>query len=196
MKRFLMIFVAVSLLSAGTDAKAQMSAGGGFVSMNFSGPDSKGWDEVAMPGFYFGVNYDIKFSSLEGLTFEPGIYFQHYGKTFAPGSFAELSYRANYLSVPLNIKYTFDVARDFSMTGYTGPRFNAGFIGNAFDKTRLGFKNIDAQWGAGLAMTFADAIQIRVGYDLGLDKAIKDSEWGENLKIRRNVFHIGIGFLF
>lgn len=33
-----------------------------------------------MPGFYFGVNYDYAFSTIDGLTVEPGLYFMHYSK--------------------------------------------------------------------------------------------------------------------
>ncbi len=195
MKKILTVVLAGAMMLLGTSAFAQYSAGGGFSNLSLSGADAKNWD-FSMPGFYAGVNYDVAFSNLEGLTFEPGVYFAHYGKTFGNTTFTERAYHANYLIVPVNIKYGTEASPDFKIAGYTGPRFNLGFAGNAFDKARLGFKNFDAQWGFGIVFTYADAVQLRAGYDLGLTKAIKNNDWGSDLKIRRNDFHIGIGFLF
>lgn len=192
-----MIFAAATMLLLGTQAKAQVSVGGGFVNTSFSGPDAGIWSDVSLPGFYFGASYNIAFSALEGLTFEPGVYFQHFGKTAEFGGFKleNLSFRANYISVPLNLQYALVDTNDIGLGLYTGPRFNFGFIGNAFDKTRLGFKNVDAQWGVGAALTIAQAVQVRLGYDFGLDKAVKDAEWGSNLKVRRNALHVGVAFV-
>lgn len=195
MKKLLTAMLTGVLMFLGTGAFAQYSAGGGFSNITLSGADAKNWD-FSLPGFYAGINYDIAFSNLEGLTFEPGVYFAHYGKTFGNKTFPEQSYHANYLIVPMNIKYGFEASPDFKIAGYTGPRFNLGFAGNAFNKKLLAFKNLDAQWGFGAVLTFADAVQLRAGYDFGLTKAIKNGVSGTNLKVRRNDFHIGVGFIF
>jgi hypothetical protein len=75
MKKLFSVVLAGVLMLLGTNAFAQYSFGGGYTQFVFSGSDSDGLDD--MPGFYFGANYDLAFSTLEGLTFEPGIYFQH-----------------------------------------------------------------------------------------------------------------------
>lgn len=196
MKKFLTIVLAASLMLIGTNARAQVSVGGGFADLSFSGQDADPWN-FTMPGFYFGANYDVPFSTLDGLAFEPGVYFLHYGKSFGSSTITERSYHANYIMVPLNIKYSIEAAPDLVFSAFTGPRFSFGFAGNAFDKSRLGFKNFDARWGFGVAMTYSEAIQLRFGYDLGLTKAIKDDTYGlKDGKIRRNVMHFGVAFLF
>lgn len=44
------------------------------------GADADKVMDGGMPGFYYGVNYDYAFSTIDGLTVEPGLYFMHYGK--------------------------------------------------------------------------------------------------------------------
>jgi hypothetical protein len=56
------------------------TAGGGYTSFSLSGADADKVMDGGMPGFYFGVNYDYAFSTIDGLTVEPGLYFMHYGK--------------------------------------------------------------------------------------------------------------------
>ena len=192
MKKIFSVVLVASMMFIGTKTSAQWTAGGGFVSTSFSGKDSQVAD-YTLPGFYFGGSYDVAFSTLEGLTVEPGVYFQHFGKTMTYSTLSERSYHANYFSVPVNIKYAVEAGEDIVVAGYTGPRFNVGFAGNAFDTKRLGLKNFDAQWGFGTSMTYAKAVELRAGYDLGLTKALKN---GDELKVRRNAFHIGVAFLF
>ena len=69
MKKFLTIIMAASMLLIGTNASAQKwTAGGGFTSFSLSGEDAKYVMDGSMPGFYFGVNYDYAFSTIDGLT--------------------------------------------------------------------------------------------------------------------------------
>lgn len=205
MKKFLTIIMAASMLLIGINASAQKwTAAGGFTSFSLSGEDAKYVMDGGMPGFYFGVNYDYAFSTIEGLTVEPGLYLVHYGEdrtmAFTVDSKA---YRANYIRVPLNLKYSIPFDSNFTFSAFTGPRFNFGIGGNMFSKgvTYPGLKGIDAQWGLGASAVIVDAVMLRAGYDFGLTKCIKDNgkdhdaAWSD-LKVHRNTFYIGVGFAF
>ena len=88
---------------------------------------------------------------------------------------------------------------DFTLSGFTGPRFNLGLGGNMFSRgeTYPGLKAHDAQWGFGVAGTYSDAIQLRLGYDFGLTKSIKGVKGADvSPKVFRNVLTFGIAFLF
>ena len=202
MKKFFTIVLAASMLLLGTNASAQKwTAGGGYTTFSLGGEDAKYVMDGSVPGFYFGVNYDYAFSTIDGLTVEPGVYFMHYGQertmVFTTGA---KSYRANYIRIPVNLKYTIPFDSNFSFSAFTGPRVNLGIGGNLFSKgeTYPGLKGLDAQWGIGVSATIVDAVMIRAGYDLGLTKCIKDYKdrgW-DDLKVHRNTFYIGVGFAF
>lgn len=209
MKKSFKTLLAVSLMLMGTSVFAQMSddraiwtAGGGFTTLSLGGEKGSSVIEGSIPGFYFGVSVDYAFSELEGLTVEPGVYILHYGQSGLEGSTGsesvydpERSYHANYLCLPVNLKYNLPVDSSFGLALYTGPRFNLGLAGNMFSKgaTYPGLKNFDAQWGFGIAATISQAVTFRAGYDLGLTKCWKKND---NEKVRHNDFHIGVGFAF
>ena len=176
MKKFLTAILVASMLMVGSKASAQTwTAAGGYTTFSLMGSDVSGsfLEEIpAMPGFYFGVNYDYAFSAIDGLTVEPGAYFMHYGKEYSFGP-AKRSYHANYVRVG----------------------------GNMFSKgeTYPGLKLFDAQWGVGVSALVADAVMFRVGYDFGLTRCIKDNSdliATENIKAYRNTLYVGIGFAF
>lgn len=204
MRKLFAIAFAVSILFAGSDAFAQRwTAAGGYTTFSLSGSDSKMVMDGSMPGFYFGVNYDYAFSAIEGLTVEPGLYFMHYGKerSMAFSKDSE-TYRANYLRVPLNLKYTLPFDSSVNVSAFTGPRFNMGVGGDMFSKgvSYPALKNFDVQWGVGASLMIVEAIMVRAGYDFGLTKGIKNktkhTDWGDNLDVRRNTLYVGIGFAF
>ena len=205
MKKFLTFILAASLMmAAGEKASAQAywTAAGGFTTFSLSGADSKAFDVPSVPGFYFGVNLDYAFSPIDNLTVEPGAYIMHYGREFTilPGVIEAKSrpYHANYIRIPVNLKYTFDSGSNAEFSVFTGPRFNFGIGGNMFDKDYSALKLSDAQWGLGASVLIADAVMVRGGYDFGLTRCVKDNNpFGEeNLKVYRNTFYIGIGFAF
>jgi len=213
MKKIIVFLIGVCLLMAGPRANAQISAadgtwsfGGGFSGFTIGGADAEvikkwGFDSM-IPGFYFGVNFDYAFSSIDGLTLEPGVNIFHYGKAFKFGLAEDhKSYHANYLQIPVNIKYAFPMAdSSFGMAIYTGPRLNIGIGGNMFSvgKTYPGLKPIDAQWGFGLAVALAEAVAIRGEYNISLTNCLRDNkELGfDDEIIRRNSFSVGVSFMF
>ncbi|MBR5660135.1 MAG: PorT family protein [Bacteroidales bacterium] len=213
MKRLLVTLLGAFLFLCGPNAFAQLSSGdktpsfgGGFTSFGLGGPDVEIMERHQfpnmIPGFYFGASIDYAFSSVDGLTVEPGAYIAHYGKTFKFGlADDDKSYHANYLRIPLDLKYSFTM--DDSAIGlavYTGPRFNIGVGGNMFSagKTYPGLKPLDVQWGFGIALTLQDAVVIRGGYDFGITNCIKNNKdlSFEDMIVKRNTLTIGANFLF
>ncbi len=204
MKKFFTIVLAASMLLLGTNASAQKwTAGGGYTTFSLGGENAKYVMDGSVPGFYFGVNYDYAFSTIDGLTVEPGVYLMHYGQERTMAFTSETkAYRANYIRIPVNLKYTLPLDGNIMISAFTGPRFNLGIGGNMFSKgaTYPGLKGHDAQWGAGVSALVSDAIMFRAGYDYGLTKCVKDNskdhEGWSDLKVHRNTFYIGIGFTF
>ncbi len=200
MRKLLTIALAATMLFAGANASAQRwTAGGGYTMFNLSGSDSKLVMDESVPGFYFGVSFDYPFSSIEGLTVEPGVYLTHYGKDFQTAfTSSSKSYHANYILVPVNLKYEIPMESNVNVAFFTGPRFNFGFGGNMFSKgeTYPGLKGLDAQWGLGASVVISEAILLRAGYDFGLTKCIKNHNSWDDIKVYRNTFSFGIGFIF
>ncbi|MBR1926335.1 MAG: PorT family protein [Bacteroidales bacterium] len=214
MRKTVVSILGALLLLAAPKTSAQISNidgvwsfGGGFTMQSLSGESAdkaKALGFESMPGFYFGVALDYPFSSIEGLTVEPGLNIVHYGKSFTFGNSSEKknkSYHCNYINVPVNLKYTFPTnSSGFGLSVFTGPRLNLGVGGNSFStgNTYPSIRPIDAQWGIGLGVTIADAIVARVGYDFGLTKCLKDNkDIGYDGEIAyRNSLTIGVSFLF
>ncbi|MCR5132560.1 MAG: porin family protein [Bacteroidales bacterium] len=208
MKRLFTLILAAMLSLLGTSAFAQMAqgeyrmtAGGGFTMFSLAGSDSERVMDEVLPGFYFGADIDYAFSTIEGLSVETGGYIMHYGKAFSFNKAEAKSYHANYLRIPVNLKYEIPMDTDgFALAAFTGPRFNLGLAGNMFSTgvTYMGLMRPDAQWGFGISAIIQDAIVLRAGYDLGITKCIKDnSALGFNdLNVKRNSFCFGVGFAF
>ena len=213
MKKLIVSLIGVCLLFTGTRASAQISAsdgtwsfGGGFSGFTLGGADADavkrlGFENM-IPGFYFGVNFDYAFSSIDGLTLEPGVNIFHYGKAFTFGLAEDhKSYHANYLQIPVNIKFAFPMdSSPVGMAVYTGPRLNIGIGGNMFStgKTYPGLKPIDAQWGFGLSVALAEAVALRGEYNISLTNCLRDNKefnFDDEI-IRRNSFSIGVSFMF
>ena len=202
MKKIKILLLAAALLG-GTSAFAQQNwnAGVGYAMSSFNGTDcSQFLAKHPLHGFYAGVSHEFYFSALAGLTFEPGVYF--YYQSGRNDAEAKPKYiKMHYLSLPLDIKYTFNIAEGAMAAFFTGPVFNVGLVGNLYEKN-LFETNRDAndsmhaltranlQWNFGAAVTIADAVQIRVSYALGISRLIPEQE------IHNNTLTIGAGLLF
>lgn len=203
MKKIKILLLAAALLG-GTAAFAQQdwNAGIGYASTSFNGVDcSQFLATHPLNGFYAGVSHEFYFSALAGLTLEPGLRF--YYQSGRNDSGASPKYiKMHYLSVPVDVKYTFGLSSG-SLTGavFTGPVFNVGIIGNLYEKgifvktkdlqdpTRQ-LTRVNAQWEFGAALTLAQAVQLRLGYALGLSRLIPEQD------LHNNTFTVGLGLLF
>ncbi len=189
MKKFLTtIFVSAALLvSFNSSAQSQWGFGGGFISGSFSGADLI-LDIKAYPGFYIGIDRNWAFSSLEGLSLDPGVNFVYMSRDKT---------RLPMIQVPVHLKYSVDLGPDVRGALYTGPTFNFGMVSNGFSKDDVWneghrLKRWQAQWGVGAELTFSESIAVKVGYDLGMTRAFAFS--GDDPRVRFNCFHIGVVF--
>lgn len=197
MKKIILALAAALVLS-GINASAQYTAVIGYANQWVSESPT----DAHFHGFYAGLKYDIAFSNLEGLTFEPGANF-----VFGNDGGHSKSYSIN---VPLDLKYTFyDFAPGVSLSGFTGPRLNIGLAGSAYTdykgktddgttyKGGEGIKRFQLQWGLGAALIIADAVQVRLSYDFGVHDALRDdTDLADDAKPRFQALMLGFGFLF
>lgn len=210
MKKIKLTLILAATLLGGAAAHAQdWTAAFGYAASSFHGTDCSSFlAKHPLHGFYAGASRNFYFSALAGLTFEPGAYFYYQSGQNAAATSGVLEGAApkfinmHYLSVPVRIKYTFDlVPGSVTASVLTGPVFNAGLLGNLYQSgkfhTNKGLEDpgrrltrMNAQWDLGLAATVANAVQIRIGYALGLSRLIPEQN------IQYNTFTIGAGLLF
>ena len=204
MKKIFAILFAAAALCVSVNASAQSTewrAGLGYASISFNGDDCSPYlKEHNLGGFYFGISKEFYFSNMAGLTFEPGLYFNyHSGKS---GNNTDPKFiKMSYLSVPLNIKYSFEASPELLIGIYTGPALNIGVGGNVYSKDKF-VTNTDVtdpmhkltrmaiQWGFGATAAFSEAVQVRVGYALGMSRLVKERE------VHNNTFNVGVAFMF
>ena len=103
--------------------------------------------------------------------------------------------------MPLNIKYTFEASPELLFGLYTGPVLNIGVGGNVYSKEKF-VTNTDItdpmhkltqmgiQWDFGVTAAFSEAVQIRLGYALGMSRLVKERD------VHNNTFNVGIAFMF
>lgn len=202
MKKIKILLLAAALLG-GTSAFAQQNwnAGVGYAMNSFNGTDcSQFLAKHPLRGFYAGVSHEFYFSALAGLTFEPGAYF-YYQSGRNDADMKPKYIKMHYLSFPLDVKYTFNITEGAMAAFFTGPVFNVGLFGNLYEKNKFEtnkdandlmhpLTRVNLQWNLGLAVTIADAVQVRVSYALGISRLIPEQE------IHNNTLSIGAGLLF
>ena len=197
------IFLLAAALLGGTSAFAQQNwnAGVGYAMNSFHGTDcSLFLTKHPVHGFYAGVRHEFYFSALAGLTFEPGFFF-YYQSGRNDADLKPKYIKMHYLSIPMDIKYTFNITEAAMASFFTGPVVNVGLIGNLYEKNQFEtnrdvtdptrpLSRVNLQWNFGAALTIAEAVQIRVSYGLGISRLIPEQE------IHNNTLTIGAGLLF
>ena len=198
----LTLILAATLLGGGAAHAQDWTAGFGYTTARFHGADCSSFlTSHPLHGFYAGASRDFYFSALAGLTFEPGVYF-YYQSGQNDAGLTPKFISMHYLSVPVNIKYTFDLLPGtLTASAFTGPVFNLGLIGNLFrndtfvtttdiQQLTRRLTRASAQWDLGIAATVANAIQVRISYAFGMSRLIPEQN------IQYNTFTIGAGLLF
>ena len=204
-KKIRIILLAVALLGATTAyAQQSWSAGVGYSSTTFNGTDcSQFLAKHPLKGFYAGVSHEFYFSALAGLTFEPGLYF-HYQSGRNDAEMKPKYIKMHYLSIPMDLKYSFNIATGAMGSLFTGPVLNIGLIGNLYDKGTFkeqgglakdatdlrGLTRANLQWRVGAAVTVAEAVQLRFSYAFGISRLIPEQE------LHNNALTVGLGLLF
>ena len=205
MKKIRIILLVAALLS-GTASFAQQnwSAGAGYSMTSFNGVDCSTFlAKHPLRGFYVGASHEFYFSALAGLTFEPGLYF-HYQSGRNDANAKPKYIKMHYLSIPMDLKYTFNIATGAMGSLFTGPVFNIGLFGNLYDKGTFkeqgglvkdvsdlrGLTRANLQWRVGAAVTVAEAVQLRFSYAFGISRLIPEQE------LHNNALTVGLGLLF
>lgn len=206
MKKFRVILAIAASLLCGQAAFAQIngSVGAGYATTSFSGADcSEFLRNLPLRGFYASVSREFFFSALAGLTFEPGFYYYYQSarnELAVAGEKGSKFIKMHYISMPFNIKYTVEFAPSLRGSFYTGPALNVGLFGDLYDEDKFvtnksleptrHLTRVNAQWGFGLGFTVAEAVQLKLGYAVGLSRLIPEQE------VRPNTFTVGAAFLF
>jgi hypothetical protein len=170
--------------------------------------DTNAVDEI--PGFNIGVSIDNalndNISIQTGLLFTTkGVKSELNGKLNGETVTVEESYNFRYLNIPINIKYTQEIADDISIFGTAGPYVGFGLIGKKtqtikipaeginqtnesdtdfYDSHKL--NTIDFGLGFGLGVGYK-AFSLGVNYDLGLANLF-------DLSLTQNTLRISAGY--
>jgi len=201
-KKILILLAFASLLGGqAAYAQPEWNAGMGYAAISFNGTDCSSFlSSHALNGFYAGVSHEFYFSALAGLTFEPAVLFCY--QSGRNGNNVKPKYiKMHYLSVPMDVKYTFELSPSMMASFFAGPVLNVGVAGNLYNKNTFvttkdetdlmhPLTRVNLQWNVGSAVTIAQAIQLRVSYAMGVSRLIPEQE------IHVNTFSVGAGFLF
>lgn len=200
MKRHLLAVVALAaaLFTATPNADAQIrfgiKAGLNLSSLSFS-DGLANFNYKHQAGFFAGVTTDVKVP-LVGLGFDASVlYDQRNFKTDnGDGTFSHD--KLMYISVPINIKYTFGVDEVASLYFATGPQFSFNVSNGDFrlDYMTESFKarTFDFYWNVGVGFTVLGHVRLGYTYNIPCSKSI-DSKYG-SLKNKTN--QISLTYLF
>ncbi len=207
MKKFFAIVIA-SLLLGGVSMQAQgikWSVEGGYLGSKVSVSVSGVSGSVDFNGFYAGVGADFAMKA-ENLSIASGLFWDYKSMDLGVGDV-----KANYIRVPVQLKYTYPAAEGIKLFASAGPSINVGTFGkadvnpnyiyddyddttdpyddNAFGKDAL--KRIHVQLGLSVGIVISEQFIISLGYDYGLTKGVD-----VNLTNRVNAFKVGVGYSF
>jgi opacity protein-like surface antigen len=137
MKKSLFLLMATALIAGTLDANAQLGVKVGYANSasklkieNFATVSPK-----SQSGIFVGVNYDIALTN--GLSFRPGITYTYVGGKGVYSSLLgamdedfdvlpDIKENDHTLTVPLDMKYAFDVNDDLKIYAFAGPRVAVG----------------------------------------------------------------------
>lgn len=171
MKRFLVFILGAFIC---LQSFAQVSVSAGYVNTNYRLNRS---GSITGDGFFLGLGYEIASTNLPQVSLAPEVNF----------NFIDLSRYADnardkFLSVPVHVKYTIPMSNVMDMYFSAGPNLVIPLDDGVFD-VAFGFS-------AGALM--ASNVKLFLRYDIGVINQAPDS--GYNLT--RNIFHLGVGYLF
>ena len=205
MKKHLLsiVFLAVALMtSTAADAQIRFGIKAGLnlssLSRNGSGIN---WNYKHQAGFFAGVTADFKIP-LVGLGADASVvYDQRNFKIDNYDSNGEFdgtysNVRLKYISIPINIKYTFGVDEIASLYLATGPQFSFNLDNKSFTLKDAGkvfsAQNFDFYWNVGIGFTVLNHIRLGYTYNIPCTKSV-DSPIG-SLKNKTN--QISLTYLF
>ena len=160
--------------------------------------DTASIEPAKKPGFFLGI--DSEFELAQNLYLGVGSDFIQKGFRVKADTviLADFSLRINYLSIPINIRYKFDL-EDFWMTFEAGPYFGVGLSAKSKsgeDKSKIHFGQDEGEinsidYGFNLGFGFeVDIVRFGINYSNGLNN-ISSSKY-ESMKNRCFTVSFGI----
>lgn len=195
------LFVMAFALLLGAQAHAQLAVEAGYQHAfeNWTVGQKK---SNPLDGVYAGVSYRLGLDRMvEGLSFVPAVDLSVlYGNFFVD----EWKNYEIAVDVPLQIRYSYDVASDFCLFGLFGPALEYGLVnrvkagGNSYNlyvsdnATEYLRNRLQLYMSIGGGFEVAQTIRVQIGFDLGLLDLNPSSSW----KITRHRLKVGAAWLF
>ena len=192
MKKFLSIILGALLC---IQAFAQVNVNAGYLNTAYRSGERGYSYKVNGNGFYAGVSTDIKSTNYRQFAFEPGLNFNLADYNFGDG----VNTVEYFLSAPLHLKYTqpvSNVADVFVSVGPTlvctlGSQTKVRYGGASYSENEKG-GDFDVTFGLQGGVQLSNNFRLMAGYDFGLVNQSGDS----NYRVTRNIFHVGLGYIF
>ncbi len=229
-KIFTVLTVIAAMLFGAETARAQVGLEVGYVN-SVQRLKAEGDQKYKMPqsGFYLEVDYGVRL--FRGLKVAPGIQYAYLAgesrfplqpsAPFVKSSVGDATVDdpvgpapdkhpetvEHYLSIPVDISYTFGFGRAFGLTAFITPTMSCGLksemkvrnTSTDMYKTMsemLGkdgaYSRVDFQLGIGLSADILNHFRIKCSYDFGL----ADRATVSDFSLHHNMFKVGIGVIF
>lgn len=205
MKKHLLsiVFIAVALMTSSVaDAQIRfgVKAGLNLSSLSLSS-NNLDWSYKHRPGFHVGAVVDFKVP-LAGLGADISVLYDQRNFRTDNGDGTYSNDKLKYISIPINIKYTFGFDEVASLYLATGPQFsfnvdNAGLsldipdsAGKIIDSFKA--KNFDFYWNLGIGFTVINHIRLGYTYNIPCTKSL-DSPYGS---VKNKTNQITLTYLF
>lgn len=200
-KIFATIFAGVLML-IGTQAYAQLAVNAGYLNVteksdfnaSVAGIDLGTSGSFQWNGAYVGVDYNIGIGA-PGLSVAPGINLQMLFASEDKTSYNELD-----VVVPVDLRYSLELASDMKLFAFAGPRcqlgltrtskYDGGDSKNVYDDEN--WKKFNLLAGGGIGAELGNQLRITLGYD----HTIMSMYDHDNIKVNRGQIKIGVGYLF
>jgi hypothetical protein len=191
MKKLALLFLAgVSIATANAQVQFGVKAGGNFATQ--TGSDAG--DSRTLFGFNAGAF--LKLPIQRGLSVQPELVYSGQGARYDVGG-TTTSYHANYLNIPILLKFSHRAGPYFE----TGPQF--GFIMNASIKAvgnsvddKASYKSSDFSWVFGVGYKIPQSpLGIDFRYNVGLSNIEDRDVTNLNGSIRNDVLQLGLTYV-
>ena len=219
MKKVLATVLAAGLMLVGTQAKAQLSVGAGYLNSDLTGQyNGHAEDPVNSIGFYGGVSFGIPIAG--GFSIVPGAYYSRISNSseggISIGSFSHSSqsrFVESAVKFPLMARFGHHFTPDAEFFAYAGPSFQLGLSSKTYTDTNTAiggtgastsgetdyyannhFKKNTLYVGGGVGAVYAEKFILTVGYESTVMNIYGGTV--DNTAYRRASLFVGVGYMF
>lgn len=195
MKRIILAAVVIAVTTIG--ANAQFRSINPEVGLNFAHVAGK--DTKSMTGIKAGASATIDLGS-KGFYIEPGLFYTQKGTKVKSGNVIASKANFNYLELPVNIGYRYDMGRSGSVFAFAGPYAAMALSGHITDYTgpvgtdgnlKPGDNFLRMDYGANFGLGYVSpwGVYIRGQYSMGIGGSPHASTGGAN-----RVLSVSLGY--